>query len=54
LTLPVGLGIDKAMKIGKVPLKMALEVDYSLVRPDSFGEKWLVLFSITPVITRLL
>jgi len=54
LTLPVGLGIGKTTKIGKLPLKMALEVDYSLVRPDSFGEKWQVLFSITPVITRLL
>jgi hypothetical protein len=34
-----------------LPLKLNVEVDYSVVRSDIFGAEWLLKFSFTPVIT---
>ena len=50
VTFPVGLGITKTFRIGKTPWKVRLEPQYTLVRPDSFGEKWNIRFQIAPVI----
>jgi hypothetical protein len=49
-TVPVGLGVTKTVRIGKVPLKFRAEAHYSVVSPDSFGEEWKFLFRIAPVI----
>jgi hypothetical protein len=48
--VPVGIGLAKTTSLGGVPLKLNVEIDYSLVRQDSFGPEWLLKFSITPVI----
>ena len=37
LTLPIGLGITKTMRIGGVPVKLRFEPQYSIIRPDDFG-----------------
>ena len=50
LTLPIGLGITKTIRIGKTPMKIRLEPQYSIVRPDDFGTVWNFRFQITPVI----
>lgn len=50
LTLPVGLGVGKTTRIGKLPTKLLFEVQYSLIRPDDYGQQWNFRFAITPVI----
>ena len=40
-TVPVGMGINKTIQFGKVPIRFGLEVMYSVQRPDRIpGTKW--------------
>jgi hypothetical protein len=50
LTLPIGLGITKTIRIGKMPMKLRFEPQYSIVHPDDFGPVWNFRFQITSVI----
>jgi len=50
LTLPVGLGVTKTVRIGKMPAKLRAEIHYSVIRPDSYGEVWNFRLQFTPVI----
>lgn len=50
LTLPIGFGVTKTTRVGKMPVKFALKVQYSVVRPDSFGTEWNFRFQVIPVI----
>jgi hypothetical protein len=50
LTLPIGLGITKTIRIGKIPMKIRFEPQYSIVRPDDFGTVWNFRLQFTPVI----
>jgi hypothetical protein len=50
LTLPIGLGFTKTLRIGETPFKIRGEVQYSVIRPDSFGTEWTFVFRIAPVI----
>ena len=50
LTLPIGLGITKTVRWGKVPIKLRFEPQYSVIRPDDFGTAWNFRLQITPVI----
>jgi hypothetical protein len=50
LTLPVGLGLTKTLKIGRFPVKFRAEAHYSVVRPDDFGTEWTFVFRFAPVI----
>jgi hypothetical protein len=49
--VPVGMGVSKTTSLFGRPLKLNVEVDYSVIRPDVFGVEWLLKFSFTPVIT---
>jgi len=40
LTLPVGLGISNVFKIGKLPVRIAAEIQYSVIKPDNIGTDW--------------
>ncbi|MEM9058913.1 MAG: hypothetical protein AAGD13_00495 [Pseudomonadota bacterium] len=48
--VPVGLGISKTTRLFGLPIKFNAEVDYSVVRQDTFGPEWLLKFNVTPVI----
>ena len=48
--MPIGLGVTKAVRVGKLPMKLRAEVHYSIVRPESYGEAWNIRLQITPVI----
>jgi hypothetical protein len=48
--IPVGMGIAKTTTVLGLPVKFNVEVDYSVVRQDTFGPEWLIKFNITPVI----
>jgi hypothetical protein len=40
-------------KIGNLPVKLQLGVEYALVRPDNFGTQWRVKLNVIPVIASL-
>ena len=50
LTVPVGLGLTKTIRVGKLPVKLRAEAQYSVVSPRSFGSEWRFVFRIAPVI----
>jgi hypothetical protein len=54
VTFPIGLNVNKVMKIGPLPVKFAVQGQYMPVHPDVFGQKWNLQFAITPVIPKLI
>jgi hypothetical protein len=53
-TVPVGLGLAKVVKLGRLPIKIQLAVQYMPVHPRISGQEWNVQISITPVIPKLI
>jgi hypothetical protein len=53
-TVPVGLGLAKVVKLGRLPVKVQLAVQYIPVHPRISGQEWNVQISITPVIPKLI
>jgi hypothetical protein len=51
-TVPIGLGIGKVVKLGRLPVKIQLAMQYMPVRPNN-GQEWNVQLQITPVIPKL-
>ena len=39
-TVPLGLGVGKAMKLGKIPMTAQVHGYYNVVTPDDYGETW--------------
>jgi hypothetical protein len=52
LTLPVGLGLTRTVRWAKMPVKLGVEAQYSVIRPDDYGTDWTFQFQITPVIPK--
>jgi len=52
--VPIGITIGKTIKIGKVPMKIQVGLDYSVVHQRDFGEVWKAKLLLTPVIPSLL
>ena len=53
-TVPLGIGISKVEKLGGLPVKFALAVQYMPIHPDDFGQKWNVQVVIAPMIPKLI
>ena len=53
-TVPIGLGINKVVKLGKLPVKLGLAGQYMPIHPDTFGQRWNIQLSITPVLPKLI
>lgn len=51
--VPVGLGVAKTIKIGKVPVKFQLSAEKSVVRQDILGKEWNIRLNVIPVIPAL-
>ena len=49
-TVPVNLTVSKTLKVGKTPLKVALEANYYVEQADAFGPEWMIGLNITPVV----
>ncbi len=49
-TVPLNLTVGKTIILGKTPVKLAVEVNYYVERPDAFGPKWMVGLNVTPVV----
>lgn len=52
--VPIGIGVGKMVKLGKLPVKVQLEYDYYVAHPNSFGPRHLLNLKITPVIPALI
>jgi len=52
--VPVGVFVGKTIKVGKVPVNIKLGVEYSVVRPDAFGQQAAVRLQVTPIIPGLI
>ena len=53
LTLPIELGISKTLFLGPMPVRFIFGANYSVVRPDDYGQRYGFKFAIVPVIPRL-
>jgi len=50
-TVPVGLGINKTVQFGKVPVRFGFEVHYSVIQPDDTpGSEWDFRFYMIPAV----
>ena len=48
-TVPVGIGINKTINIGKVPVRFGLEYHHSAIQPDNIpGANWDIRFFVIP------
>jgi hypothetical protein len=52
-TVPVGLGVGKVVKLGPLPVKFELALQYMPVRPTD-GQQWNIQVQITPVVPKLI
>lgn len=50
LSVPLGTGIARTIKIGSTPWRFQLEVWYYVEQPDLFGSEWFISFDFRPVI----
>ena len=53
-TVPIGLGVSKVLKFGRLPVKFALQVQYMPIHPRTSGQEWNVELLIIPVIQKLI
>lgn len=51
--LVVGLGVQKMVRVGKMPMKIKAEINYSAIRPDSFGQEHNIRFYLVPLVLNL-
>jgi hypothetical protein len=54
LNFPIGLGVGKLVRFGKLPVKFTVEIDYSVIKPDDFNQRWLIRFQMIPVLPALI
>jgi hypothetical protein len=50
LSFPIGPSTTRTLKWGGTPIKIRLEQQYSLIRPDALGTTWNIRLQFTPVI----
>ena len=49
-TVPLGLGVYKTHMFGKMPIKLGVEFQYSLIKPDALGQEWNARVVIAPIL----
>jgi hypothetical protein len=54
VTFPVGLQVGKLRKLGPLPVKFDVQVQYYAVRPQFNSPKWNLQFQITPILPALI
>ena len=50
LVLPLGGGVSKTVRLGRLPMKMDLELYGYLESPETFGPDWMLRFSLVPLL----
>lgn len=49
-TIPLNFTVDKTVMLGKMPLKIGLDLNYYVEQPDLFGPEWMIGLTFTPVV----
>ena len=52
-TVPIGVSVAKVVKLGKLPVRIALGGQWMPVQPDAYGQKWNIQLIVTPVLPKL-
>jgi hypothetical protein len=52
-TVPLGIGVNKTVRIGRLPVRFAVELHKTVVQPDAYGMDWNLRFVVIPVIPNL-
>jgi hypothetical protein len=52
--VPVGLNVGKVVKLGRLPVKLQVAVQYMPVHPHDTGQEWNFQVQVTPVIPKLI
>lgn len=50
LNLPIGLGYSNVIKIGKLPVRFAIEMQYSVVKGDDYDADWNLRLMFIPIV----
>jgi hypothetical protein len=50
VTFPVGLGLTKTTRWSNTPVKLRIELQYSIIKPEDYGTEWNLRLQITPVV----
>ncbi len=50
VTFPIGIGYSTIKRIGKLPVRLAFEFQYSVVKPDNIGQEFNFRFMFIPII----
>ncbi len=53
-TVPIGASVAKVVKLGKLPVRFALGLQWMPVQPDRYGQKWNVQVIVAPVLPKLI
>jgi len=53
-TVPIGMSVAKVAKLGKVPVRFELGLQWMAVQPDLYGQKWNIQLVIAPVLPKLI
>lgn len=53
-TVPIGIGVGKVVKFGRLPVKIGVAAQYMVLQPDPVGQKWNVQLLLTPVLPKLI
>jgi hypothetical protein len=54
VTFPVGLGVGKTVKFGRLPVNFQIQGQWMPWHPDDFGQRWNIQLTIKPVIPSLI
>ncbi len=49
-SVTLNLTAGRTVSFGNAPVKLAVELNYYVERPDAFGPRWMVGLNITPVV----
>ena len=52
--MPIGVGVGKVVKFGRLPVKIQLAGQYMVTQPDPVGQRWNVQIQLTPVMPKLI
>ncbi len=53
-TVPIGASVAKVTKLGKVPVRFALGLQWMPIQPDRYGQEWNIQLIIAPVLPKLI
>jgi len=52
-TVPIGVSVAKVVRLGKLPVRIALGGQWMPVQPDAYGQKWNIQLVVAPVLPKL-